>query len=238
MNRIKELRLIKGLKQSEVASDLNVAQNTLSTWEIGRYEPDNETLKQLSDYFGVTVDYLLGRPDTPIPYSPCCKDAIYMKRLIELRQKRGLTQREVAQFLGVDRTTYVKYERGDSEPNFDTILRLADFFETTTDYILGKTDTPIPYSGHESDKTPIFKEGGTVDENPQIETMTVQQVYEEMRALGIKTTPSKIRAALDQGKYPFGISIKMKTQECEIYRTLFDEWVEERISKTRTDRAG
>ncbi len=77
-----------------------------------------------------------------------------------------------------------------------------------------------------------------MDENPQIETMTVQQVYEEMRVLGIKTTPSKIRAALDQGKYPFGISIKMKTQECEIYRTLFDEWVEERISKTHSNKAG
>ena len=65
-----------------------------------------------------------------------------MERLIGLRQKSGLTQREVAQFLGVDRTTYVKYERGDSEPNFDTILKLADFFDTTTDYILGKTNNP------------------------------------------------------------------------------------------------
>lgn len=65
-----------------------------------------------------------------------------MERLIGLRQKNGLTQREVAQFLGVDRTTYVKYERGDSEPNFDTILKLADFFDTTTDYILGKTNNP------------------------------------------------------------------------------------------------
>ena len=65
-----------------------------------------------------------------------------MERLIGLRQKNGLTQREVAQFLGVDRTTYVKYERGDSETNFDTILKLADFFDTTTDYILGKTNNP------------------------------------------------------------------------------------------------
>ena len=65
-----------------------------------------------------------------------------MERLIGLRQKNGLTQREVAQFWGVDRTTYVKYERGDSEPNFDTILKLADFFDTTTDYILGKTNNP------------------------------------------------------------------------------------------------
>ena len=63
-----------------------------------------------------------------------------MKRLVELRRKKGKTQNEIARFLGVHRTTYVKYERGDSEPNLDTVLKLADYFNTTTDYILGRTE--------------------------------------------------------------------------------------------------
>lgn len=65
---------------------------------------------------------------------------------------------------------------------------------------------------------------------PVIETMTVQQVYEEMKELGIHTSPYKIRAGISQGKYPFGVCISMKTQEFEIYRSQFDQWVAERLT--------
>lgn len=62
-NRIKVLRLAKGLKQSDLADELGVRQNTLSTWENGKYEPDNAMLRKIADYFGVTVDYVIGRAD-------------------------------------------------------------------------------------------------------------------------------------------------------------------------------
>ena len=60
-NRIRELREEAGLKQGELASILGIKQNTLSTWETGRYEPDNEMLRKIADYFDVTTDYVLGR---------------------------------------------------------------------------------------------------------------------------------------------------------------------------------
>ncbi len=65
MNRIKELRLEKDLKQAELAKILKVAQNTLSTWENGKYEPDLQAINQLASFFNVSVDYLLGRVDSP-----------------------------------------------------------------------------------------------------------------------------------------------------------------------------
>lgn len=61
MNRIRELREQRNLKQVELAKAINVRQNTLSTWETGRYEPDLEMLTRLANYFDVSVDYLLGR---------------------------------------------------------------------------------------------------------------------------------------------------------------------------------
>lgn len=67
MNRIKEIRLSRNIKQIELAKELKIAQGTLSTWETGKYEPDNESLKKLADYFNVSVDYLLGRTDTAEP---------------------------------------------------------------------------------------------------------------------------------------------------------------------------
>lgn len=60
MNRIKELRLRKGLTQAQLAKEIKIAQNTLSTWENGRYEPDNTALIDLASLFNVSVDYLLG----------------------------------------------------------------------------------------------------------------------------------------------------------------------------------
>lgn len=63
MNRIKELRKEKGLKQTELAAILNVTQGALSSWETGRYDIGNDDLKKLADFFSVSADYILGRDD-------------------------------------------------------------------------------------------------------------------------------------------------------------------------------
>ncbi len=67
-----------------------------------------------------------------------------MINLRELRLARGKTQKDMAEYLGIDRTTYVKYETGSSEPNIEAINKLADYFSVTTDYLLGKTNNMHP----------------------------------------------------------------------------------------------
>ena len=61
--KILELRTEKGLTQLDVAKKVNKGDSTVRMWELGRSEPDNETLIILADFFGVSVDYLLGRSD-------------------------------------------------------------------------------------------------------------------------------------------------------------------------------
>ena len=63
--RLKQLRTKAGLTQKQLSSKLGVAQNTLSYWEQGRYDIDNESLLRLSSLFNVSVDYLLGKSDIP-----------------------------------------------------------------------------------------------------------------------------------------------------------------------------
>ena len=60
MNRIRELRKQMDMSQKELAKHLQVADSTLSYWEMGKYEPDNEALFKLSRFFQVPVDYILG----------------------------------------------------------------------------------------------------------------------------------------------------------------------------------
>ena len=68
--RLRELRKERGMKQIELCQHLGVSQGNLSNWENGVYEPDTYYLKKIADFFGVTVDYLLGRSDSrtaPLP---------------------------------------------------------------------------------------------------------------------------------------------------------------------------
>jgi transcriptional regulator with XRE-family HTH domain len=63
MTRLKELRQQKKVNQSEIAEVLHVKQNTISNWENGKTEISNGDAITLAEYFGVSVDYLLGREE-------------------------------------------------------------------------------------------------------------------------------------------------------------------------------
>ena len=61
--RMKELRKAKKISQLKLAMDLNMNQNTVSRYENMEREADYKTLILIADYFGVTLDYLLGRTE-------------------------------------------------------------------------------------------------------------------------------------------------------------------------------
>lgn len=64
-----------------------------------------------------------------------------MTLLKKLRKDRGLLQKQVAEKIGVGRTTYVKYENGDSEPDYKTLIKIADFYKVSIDELLGRGET-------------------------------------------------------------------------------------------------
>lgn len=61
-------------------------------------------------------------------------------RLRSLRENRKITQADVADRIGVARTTYAMYEQGKREPDLETINTIASFYEVTSDYLLGRTN--------------------------------------------------------------------------------------------------
>lgn len=67
---------------------------------------------------------------------------MFNERLASLREKVGLSQKELATRLKMARTTYSGYENGSREPDHETLNRIADFFEVTTDYLLCRTNNP------------------------------------------------------------------------------------------------
>lgn len=68
-------------------------------------------------------------------------------QLQALRKQKGLTQGEISEILGVKLSTYQKYERDVIFPSYDTLLKIADFYGVTTDYLLGREPIKNPMQG-------------------------------------------------------------------------------------------
>lgn len=64
----------------------------------------------------------------------------YYPRIANEREDRDLTQQQVADFLMCNRQVYARYERGIREIPVSMLIRLADFYNTSVDYLLGRTD--------------------------------------------------------------------------------------------------
>ena len=66
------------------------------------------------------------------------------KRLKDLREDHDLTQRQVAEFLKMPQPQYYRYESGYRDIPTDMLILLADYYNTSVDYILERTDNPSP----------------------------------------------------------------------------------------------
>lgn len=62
------------------------------------------------------------------------------KRFLECRTAAGLTQKQVANLLGVSQPVYQRFEKGIFECNYEQLSKLSDIFDVTVDYLLGKAD--------------------------------------------------------------------------------------------------
>lgn len=66
-------------------------------------------------------------------------------RICELRKAHGLPQKVLAAYLHICQSSYVQYETEKRDLPIDLLIRLAFFYETSVDYLLGLTDEPAPY---------------------------------------------------------------------------------------------
>ena len=62
------------------------------------------------------------------------------QRIRDLREDKDLTQKEIAQILGMSQTGYSKYETGENDIPTAILIKLADYYHTSVDYLLGRTD--------------------------------------------------------------------------------------------------
>lgn len=99
MNRIKELRVAKGLTQEELGNILNVQKAAISKYENGRAEPSVDILRKMTSFFNVSSDYLLGMselvqppaaPASTPPLTPQEQDLLRKYRELDPRGKQAV----------------------------------------------------------------------------------------------------------------------------------------------------
>lgn len=71
---------------------------------------------------------------------------ILAERLVSLRSERKLSRREVAAATGITERTYQRYENAERDPSAPVLLALADYYDVSADYLLGRTDRQKSYS--------------------------------------------------------------------------------------------
>ena len=65
---------------------------------------------------------------------------IFQERLIEQRKTNCLTQRQMADYLQMAQPSYIRYEKGSAQPSLENLVKIADLFDVTVDYLLGRTE--------------------------------------------------------------------------------------------------
>ena len=70
---------------------------------------------------------------------------LFLKRLVDCRIKSNLSQAQFAKIMNVSQATIARQETGVSSPSIDMLEKYADFFNCSTDYLLGRTDHPGAY---------------------------------------------------------------------------------------------
>ena len=110
----------------------------------------------------------------------------FSERLKSLRLEAGLTQKEIAEQLGISQQGYAYWERGTKKPTQDRLTLLSNYFDVSVDYLLGKSDSR--YSDEQLDGMEVFFRNQTQDmtEEERAEFRKELQEYMEERAEAIR----------------------------------------------------
>lgn len=112
---------------------------------------------------------------------------MFASRLAELRNSRHLTQYELADRLQLSRAQIGNYEQGTREPDFQTLITFADFFDVSVDYLLRRTDDRLAsMDSMTSDASDVVIFGGQKEQLTSKEAEFLQESLEMFRKLETK----------------------------------------------------
>lgn len=160
--KLKELRQKNNLTQDQLADELNTryhlneSKATISQFEHNKRIPDLDRLINIADYFQVSLDYLCSNKSND--NVRCTNPGTRIKRLIK---KNGLSQKEFVEKFNEkygysdSEATVSQYVNNKRIPEIDKMVKIANFFNVTLDYIMCRTDVDSDMSIYDKPKENI-----------------------------------------------------------------------------------
>ena len=140
---LKELREEKNLLQNDVAKELDIQGKVYSQYETEYAIIPSKHLITLSDFFNVSIDYILGFTKNKKYSNKEIFDLkIYGKRLKEFRKEHKLTQEKLAKELNTTQSVIADYERGRYLIATPFLYTICKKYHISADYLLGRIDEP------------------------------------------------------------------------------------------------
>ncbi len=143
--RLKELRVERNLSQSEVAKNIGIARQTYNHYEVKENIIPLKHLINLSNYYQVSIDYILGFNNT-LNYGNKMKSKVDLvisgERLKDFRKENKLTQEKLAMILNTFHTVIVDYEHGKNLIATPFLYTICKKYNISADYLLGRIDNP------------------------------------------------------------------------------------------------
>ena len=139
-DRLKEVRTYHDYKQVEIAKKLGIINTMYCDWELNRRLITLKYLNQLSNFYNINIDYLLGLTNEikRINHNNIDKDII-AKRLKEIRKDYNLTVSEFAKSLNSCKTTFTNYENKIRLIQTSFCYDIARTYNISVDWLLGKS---------------------------------------------------------------------------------------------------
>ena len=131
-NRLKKLRREEGLTQADLAKVLNTNQSQYGKYENGKTNLSLENAQILSEYFGVTLSYLLGLDD-----DSCIDGSKKMTPFQSLVRDKEISLKEISEATGIGYSTLGNYNQGSRSPNAKNAQLLSEYFGVSIPYLLG-----------------------------------------------------------------------------------------------------
>jgi len=114
-DHIRAVRLDRGLLQRQIAQQIGVSKATIHNWELNWRQPTLPQIQRVLKFLG---------------YDPLPAARSLSERVLLMRKRRGITQKQLAKRLGLDQTTLGKLERGIRKPCLATLQRINHFLDT------------------------------------------------------------------------------------------------------------
>lgn len=120
--------------------------------------------------------------------------------LKELRLKRQLTSEQLCERLGIKGSSYRNYERNDRKPDYDTLVKLADFYGVSTDYILGRPNAKAPKDPFDEIETIDEMEKDLIKEWLNLDEKSRKSFLDVLRKIVIKEE-ARNKPVIEKAKY-------------------------------------